>query len=356
MSPRRRYLLYWATQLGAWGGYVGLYALWTYVGGTFDPELNLILVLVFALGIATSHALREVMVRNHWLERPLGLLIPRLALTGLLLGLTATVMEGILVELLLPQYDSLFSSDAARFFEQLINWVVLLVVWSLAYLAYHYFARNRLEEIRNLRLQTADRENQLNNLRSQLNPHFMFNALNGIRALIDEDPAQAKRAITQLSAILRNAMSTVKRTTVPLGEEVDIVKAYLALEAMRFEERLRVQIDVPQGLEREPVPPMLLQTLVENAVRHGVAKLTQGGDIHIAAQQADDGLHLTVRNTGHYEPGRINGSGIGLRNTQRRLDLIYGRKANLHISNADGMVVTDVLIPRVEAKVVEDEG
>ncbi|MBK7084133.1 MAG: histidine kinase [Flavobacteriales bacterium] len=138
-----------------------------------------------------------------------------------------------------------------------MNWTALLLLWSLSYLIYHYFAKNRLEEIRNLRLRSADRDNQLNNLRSQLNPHFMFNALNGIRALIDEDPAQAKRAITQLSAILRNAMSTVKRTTVPLGEEVDIVKAYLALEAMRFEERLRVQFSIPPELEREPVPPML---------------------------------------------------------------------------------------------------
>ncbi len=355
MTPRRRHLLYWATQLLAWGGYVGLFVLWNYLKGSLDPELYLVMVLVFALGIGTSHALRQVMVRNGWLDRPLGFLIPRLALVGLLLGLAATTIEGTLVSLLLPEYGSLFTGDIARFFSQLVNWVVLLVMWSLSYLAYHYFARIRLEEVRNLRLQTADRENQLNNLRSQLNPHFMFNALNGIRALIDEDPAQAKRAITQLSAILRNAMSTVKRRTVPLGEEVDIVKAYLALEAMRFEERLRVQFDVPLGLEREPVPPMLLQTLVENAVRHGVATLTQGGDIQITARQLADGLHLTVRNTGHYEPGRINGSGIGLRNTRKRLDLIYGQKANMQISNEHGMVVTDVLIPRVEPSALENE-
>lgn len=355
MTPRRRHLLYWATQLVAWGGYVGLFVLWNYVKGSLGAEVYVVMVLVFALGIGTSHALRAVMVRNGWLDRPLGFLIPRLALAGLLLGLAATAIEGALVSLLLPEFGSLFTGDIARFFSQLVNWVVLLVMWSLSYLAYHYFARIRLEEVRNLRLQTADRENQLNNLRSQLNPHFMFNALNGIRALIDEDPAQAKRAITQLSAILRNAMNTVKRRTVPLGEEVDIVKAYLALEAMRYEERLRVQFDVPPGLEREPVPPMLMQTLVENAVRHGIAKLTGGGDIHITARQEADGLHLTVRNTGHYEPGRINGSGIGLRNTRKRLDLIYGHKANMRITNEHGMVVTDVLIPRMERSVLEND-
>jgi two-component system LytT family sensor kinase len=108
-----------------------------------------------------------------------------------------------------------------------INWTVLLFVWSLGYFAYVYFVRSRREEIRNLRLETANRENQLNTLRAQMNPHFMFNALNGIRGLVDEDPDQAKKAITQLSAILRNAMASVKRNLVPLGEEIDIVKAYL---------------------------------------------------------------------------------------------------------------------------------
>jgi LytS/YehU family sensor histidine kinase len=220
-----------------------------------------------------------------------------------------------------------------------------LLIWSLAYFAYSLFIRSRREEIRNLRLETANRENQLGNLRAQMNPHFMFNALNGIRALIDEDPDQAKRAITQLSAILRNAMATVKRKVVPLGEEIDIVKAYLALEAMRYEERLRVSFEVDPALERQPIPPMLLQTLVENAVRHGVANRPQGGEVIIGARSEGDTTVLFVRNSGHYEPGRINGTGIGLRNTRKRLEMIYGGKAHMDITNDNGMVLTKVVVP-----------
>jgi LytS/YehU family sensor histidine kinase len=176
----------------------------------------------------------------------------------------------------------------------------------------------------------------------------MFNALNGIRALVDEDPEQAKRAITQLSAILRNAMATVKRKVVPLGEEIDIVKAYLGLEAMRYEERLRVRFDLEPGLERQPVPPMLLQTLVENAVRHGIANIPGGGDLVIGARRAGDSIQLTIRNSGHYEPGKVNGTGIGLRNTRKRLEILYGSKAHMEITNRDGMVVTEVVLPLLE--------
>ena len=140
-------------------------------------------------------------------------------------------------------------------------------------------------------------------------------------------------------------MATVKRKVVPLGEEIDIVKAYLALEAMRYEERLRVRFDVPPGLDRHPIPPMLLQTLVENAVRHGVAKIPEGGDLIIGAHLDGDDLVITVRNSGHYEPGKSTGGGIGLRNTRERLDVIYGGKARISIREQDGMVVTEIVVP-----------
>lgn len=341
--PRKA--LYWGAQLIGWGAYFGLSVLASYLEGDFTPRMWDILLPEYVTGIGVSHALRGVILRRRWLEQGIGHVLPRVILASLIISIPALLLEGVLVGVALNDPLAMLMRGPLDQVGRVINWTLLFTGWCFLYFAYGYFVRHRREEIRNLRLETANRENQLNTLRAQLNPHFMFNALNGIRALIDEDPAQAKRAITQLSAILRNAMTTVRRRTVPLGEELDIVKSYLALEAMRYEERLRVRFDVDEGLDREPVPPMLLQTLVENAVRHGVANLPQGGELVIGAKRGIDGLVLTVSNSGHYVPGKINGTGIGLRNTRKRLDLIYGGRAALHIDNRDGMVVTEVEIP-----------
>jgi LytS/YehU family sensor histidine kinase len=297
------------------------------------------------MGLALSHWLRSVIRKKEWLDLNIGWVIPRLVLASTLFGALAMLVLGIIHDLFLQEYRPIFSGKFVDVLEPGITWAVLLFGWALAYFAFHYFQRGRREEIRNLRLETANRENQLGTLRSQLNPHFMFNALNGIRALVDEDPEQAKRAITQLSAILRNAMTTVRRRTVPLGEELDIVKAYLALEAMRFEERLQVSFDVDPELTRAPVPPMLLQTLVENAVKHGIAKLTKGGEVRISVHRGLNGLVMMVANSGTYVPGVVTGTGIGLSNTRKRLALLYGTNAALRIEQRNGMVVTEVELP-----------
>lgn len=342
---------YWLTQLIGWGSYVGIFLVWNYLGDEPAPGLERLMLLVFITGLGVSHLFRALIVRQGWLEQPLGFVLPRISLAALLIGALAFLFQSILHDLLIREFEPMLALPIVELMVRVVNWTVLLFIWALAYFAYAWFMRNRREEIRILRLETANRENQLGNLRAQMNPHFMFNALNGIRALIDENPEQAKRSITQLSAILRNAMASVKRKVVPLGEEIDIVKAYLALEAMRYEERLRTRFELEPGLERVPVPPMMLQTLVENAVRHGVAKLTEGGELIISAQRGLEGLVLTVRNSGTYEPN-VNGSarrsdrsGLGLRNTRKRLEMIYGNKAHIEISNKDGMVVTEVVLP-----------
>ncbi len=356
--PLQRQVLYWTTQFTVWSAYVALISSVAYADRKYVPGTGYLMTMVLLIGIAVSHLFRALILRLRWIQLSLAALLLRIVLGALLLGALAFLLQAVLHDVLFPLSEPIIGGLPLNAFTGWVNWILLLFGWGMGYFSYHWFIRSRREEIRNLRLEGANRENQLGNLRAQLNPHFMFNALNGIRALIDEDPARAKRSITQLSNILRNSMMTVRRNTVPLGEELDIVKAYLELEAMRFEERLRVRFDVEEGMDRLPVPPMMLQTLAENAVRHGIANLTAGGDLEVGVHRTLDGLLLSVKNSGTYDPHAPErtgtpSNGIGLENTRKRLEMLYGRKAELRIENRDGMVVTEVEIPIAAGKSIE---
>ncbi|MBS1943080.1 MAG: histidine kinase [Bacteroidetes bacterium] len=356
-STRRILLLYWTIQVVGWGAYMLLLGLPGWLEGAPNGQLAQVSAAMAAIGIASSHVLRTCFKEWHWLDKRVVQLLVRMLLGALALGAVSGLLQAAMHDAVFRTAEPWLGGSGLKLTEAMLGWVLQLFIWEVIYAAYHYIVRSRLEELRALRLEAANREGQLSNLRSQLNPHFMFNALNSIRALIGEDPERAKKSITLLSAILRNAMSTVKRRTVPLGEEIDMVRSYLSLEAMRYEERLRVSFDVDPALERCPVPPMMLQTLVENAVRHGIAKLKEGGEVRIVARQAHGAMQVQVRNSGHYVPARSGAAGIGLRNTEQRLEHIYGRGASLRIYNEGGMVVCELLLPlldeRIEQKLIE---
>jgi signal transduction histidine kinase len=316
-----------------------------WLAGPYRQEYPFVLAAMAGIGIVSSHVLRACFMEWGWMSLRMDRLFLRVVLGAAALGMVAGLLQAGLHDIAFPSAERVLGGGGRRLLEILLSWMLQLFVWAVVYVAYHHIVRSRLEELRGLRVETANREGQLANLRSQLNPHFMFNALNSIRALIEEDPERAKRSITLLSAILRNAMATVKRTTVPLGEEIDVVRSYLDLESIRYEERLRVYFEVDPKLEREPVPPMMLQTLVENAIRHGIARQKEGGDIFIGAHIDDRTMVISVRNTGHYVKARGMQDGIGLRNSRQRLAHIHGNKARLEIRNDHGTVLCEVRLP-----------
>ncbi|MFL5809025.1 MAG: sensor histidine kinase, partial [Flavisolibacter sp.] len=166
-----------------------------------------------------------------------------------------------------------------------------------------------------------------------------------IRALIDENPARARRAITELSNILRSSLNVEKGETVSLGDELKIVKDYLALENMRFEDRLRIIYEVDDDTLDQQVPPMMLQTLVENAIKHGISRQVKGGIVRIISDFKANFHELAVQNTG-YLNGHSSSPGFGLSSTQDRLNLLYGEKAKFEIRQLDtDLVEAKVLIP-----------
>jgi len=222
---------------------------------------------------------------------------------------------------------------------------ILVALWLLIYMVWHYIEKNRNDQLDKLKLESTVKELELKTIKSHINPHFIFNSLNSIRALVDENPERARTAITELSNILRSSMQAEKSETVTLQRELDIVKDYLALEHMRFEERLRISFDIDEDTLEYPVPPMMLQTLVENAIKHGISKQINGGEVIVIAAYKGDHLELMVRNTGQLS-GVINGDGFGIKSTQDRLNLMYQGKAFFEIKNADNnMVESKIIMP-----------
>jgi len=199
-------------------------------------------------------------------------------------------------------------------------------------------------------LDSLVKEAELATLRSQINPHFLFNSLNTVRALVRGQPDLARDAITRLSNILRVALEVGRRAVIPLEIEMNVVRSYLALEGLRFDDRLAFEIDQEEGLEDARVPPMLVQTLVENAVKHGISAQGCSGAVEVRIRSEGDVLVVTVTN-----PGRIRtesrSTRVGLRNARERLDLLFGDESSLNLEEtADGRVWAEARFPLVKGE------
>jgi signal transduction histidine kinase len=211
-----------------------------------------------------------------------------------------------------------------------------------------YYQRFRERELRTSQLQGQLEKARLQSLKSQLQPHFLFNTLNSISALMLTNVEAADRMITRLGDLLRISLETAGTQMTTLSRELEFVSCYIEIEKVRFEERLRVTIDVaPETLDAS-VPHLLLQPLVDNAIKHGISKLTSGGEIRISVTQDDADLHIEVRDNGPGFREQVHSSsgGVGLRNTRERLETIYGQDQSVEVlSLPQGGVAARVCIP-----------
>lgn len=221
-----------------------------------------------------------------------------------------------------------------------------MAIWLLAYHLYQYRERE-LQVIKdNARLELITREARLNNLSAQLNPHFLFNSLNTVKALIADDPKSARRAIDLLSAILRMGLYAEETELTTLEEELRLVEDYLEIEQLRFEERLTYSIRLVDGLQNIRIPRFGIQLLVENAIKHGIGKLMAGGVIVIKVDQINHQLRISVQNPGKFEPHESL-SGVGLKNLKERLFLLYKDAASLNTHHDQNVVFVTLNIPLV---------
>ncbi len=235
-------------------------------------------------------------------------------------------------------------SDIARL-SFLPDFMVYVAILGAA-LARDYFLRYqaRLDETRDLQAQLT--EARLNALRTQLNPHFLFNTLNAIATLVDTDPRGVRRMIARLGDLLRHTLEETDEQETPLAREVELLRRYLDIMEVRFQGALEVGIEIDPSVTDALVPNLILQPLVENAFKHGVSRLEKGGRVDVHARRDGDDIVLTVRDNGP-GPG-TNESGVGITNTRARLEQLYGNNQSFALRPAGGDLsgaVAEVRLP-----------
>ena len=215
-----------------------------------------------------------------------------------------------------------------------------------------YFLRYRARQHEAVRLESQAAllqaqlaEARLAVLRTQLDPHFLFNTLNAVSALVERDPRGVRRMIARLSDLLRNTLESAPRQEVPLEEELELLRRYLDIMEIRFQGRLAVEIDVPAALRSAYVPHLMLQPLVENALKHGVADLEEMGRVAVRGRREGELLVLSVEDNGA-GPSPERRQGVGLRNTIARLEQLYGEVATFTLARASaGGALAEVRLP-----------
>ncbi|MGC2638373.1 MAG: histidine kinase [Acidobacteriaceae bacterium] len=357
LAPRPRLSTgraYWICQIVGWGGYCLGYYLAVLVPFHDSGPKPILADLVYGVaGLAGTHLLRARMSAGGWTEMRPSRLVSRLFASALVVGALQTIaLDGTL------WLQGVFTAAApgtsqgivlATFFSS----ALLVGFWLAIYFVVLSVRRRRSAEVDILRSQILARESQLRSLQQQLNPHFLFNCLNSLRGMIDEDPHRAQEMVGELAGLLRAALRSDRCAIIPLADELMAVDAYLRLESVRLEERLRVHKEVDPAAAVAAIPPLLLQGLVENAVRHGIAPLRSGGDLTLRIALAGERLQICITNSGTLREG--SEGGIGLANARARLHLLYGSRVHLDLRESPpGTVQATLEIPFEPAPVPID--
>ncbi len=352
---KRRWLgtkVYWIRQILGWGmvpaTQLVVYLILPEACVTL-PEKVLFLVFLALEGIFFSHLLRIVYLRCR--DRGAGwrklLSVTAASCYFAAIGMTATTFAVVILGS--PEdpakWDLQSKSGIPDFINFSIGCWLSFLFWSGCYFATLAFRQYRLASYKLLEADAALKEAKLRALREQMNPHFLFNSLNTIRAMIPRELTAPREAVTNLADFLRSSLTSDNTPTISLADELEVVRNYLSIEKLRLEERLVVNMEIAPEALHWPIPPFLLQTVVENAIKHGVARNENGGPVTIRADILGDCLHLAVTNSGSLGKD-MESPRLGIRNSRDRLALLYGESANLGLcQSAPGLVMTSIVLP-----------
>lgn len=341
---------FWRLQIGGWLVYLVLIYITFF--SVADPHRFLILLYVKTVRTIIGFVLTCVLwqfYRRIFDRLALGRIVAVVLLASVVFGVLWTALESSYWLQTDPAYD--FDAALPRLPRVALDYAVTIMAWSAIYFGIKYWMQWQRERENALRAAALADKAQLEMLRYQLNPHFLFNALNSIRASVDEDSRRAKQMITQLSEFLRHSLLSGEKKQIPLREELEAVRNYLAIEKIRFEDKLDVEFDIYEKAEDFRVPCFLLNPLIENAVKHGLRTSAKPLRIKVSAFADDDGLILEIANSGELrragEAG-ANDGGIGLKNVRERLEKLFGGGGRFELTQENGFVRARIEIEKRE--------
>jgi len=341
--------LFWQLQLGGWALFtlINLAGRQYFVHFHFSELVNSV-VLGFCLIISTC------LLRKYYQRK----LKSKQLLTGFIQILFGSIVAGLVTMLLfvmviVPNQEAIFQSSPQVSNEQLFQQIMLgtpmviflIFAWSALYAVFKKQQQLKQSEQEQVVLDQSLKVARLDVLLSQLNPHFIFNAINNIRALILEDSEKARDMLADLSEVMRYTMQIDKETLIPFSEEIEVVKQYIALNKLQFEDKLLVRYDLSPETLNLSLPPMILQLLIENAIKHGIGKLKQGGEIVIASKIMDNHWQITVENSGTLKTPSAESSRVGLTNIKQRLSLVYGDQSAFSLNSVASGVKACISLP-----------
>ncbi len=324
-------------------------------GNQFTSAGELLQVLLFTFICANVTGILGVLLIGGFAGRFVGRKLPLMLVVGL--GVVfLTALAGLISHVVAMELGFLTRQRFwPAYFQSLRVAMPLAAMFGLGALV-HGSLRERLQvveaklhekELSEERTRKLLAEAQLRSLESRIRPHFLFNTLNSISSLVAVNPARAEQIIGRLAALLRASLDTSNRSLIPLHEELAMVESYIDIEKVRFGDKLRGSVDVPAELRETQVPPMSVQSLVENAVKHGIMPQTGMGEILVTAAAENGSVHIEVRDTGPGFKLAANGAGHGLDNLVERLEALFGSRARLNVLRRNGHSVVEMVLPRV---------
>lgn len=344
-------LAFWTVNFLGWAGIV-------FVAYSFTPSMEgyketkhflMSLWVTFLIGMVTTGLLRayimNVNLDDFSKNEILKILAAVLIASGLYFGLS--LASGYLMEhfadekIKIPEMYKEFGIGLL-----ITNSLMTIIGWTVIYMAVKVTAKLSANRLERSELNATIRQAQLNTLKGQINPHFMFNSLNNIRGLMLEDVEKSREMLTKLSEMLRYSLTKNDVNAIALEEELEMVDNYISLSKIQFEDRLNFVQEIGIETLKIPIPPMIIQLLIENAAKHGISNLKDGGTIKLSTKLTENELEISVRNTGKLQIDSKS-TQLGLKNIKQRLRLLYANRATFSLDEVHNEVLAIIKIPVV---------